>query len=238
LRSLDFHSAALNTTTKENQLLNFWSALELLAPRNEGSSIIKDVLRVYVPVITYKYTYKIFENLEKSIRGCSVPALMEIIESIPQGSNAIEKCAALVSLKENEDNLKKAFGMLDKNPLLRYRLYWLYQNSSNPESILHALQRHERRVGWQLERIYRARNMIVHSGENPPKIESLIENIHSYFDAALNVLYSTSFENRYFSELAEMFLHIEISVERHKEILRRSKGDCVVDNYLHLIFGE
>lgn len=48
--------------------------------------------------------------------------------------------------------------------------------------MIKGLKNHTVRVGWQIRRIYRARNMIVHSGITPSYIELLIENIHDYLD--------------------------------------------------------
>ena len=44
------------------------------------------------------------------------------------------------------------------------------------------MKKHAKRVEWQIKRIYRNRNMIVHNGEKTPYLSLLVENLHSYVD--------------------------------------------------------
>lgn len=40
-------------------------------------------------------------------------------------------------------------------------------------------------VEWQIHRIYRTRNSIVHSGDSPEYTKYLVENAHDFFDQTL-----------------------------------------------------
>lgn len=51
-----------------------------------------------------------------------------------------------------------------------------------------ALDNHKQRVEWQIRRIYRARNMIVHDGTTPSYTNILIENLHDYLDSVMKGL--------------------------------------------------
>lgn len=47
------------------------------------------------------------------------------------------------------------------------------------------LELHEKKVAWQIRRIYRTRNLIVHSGRTPQYVQALIENGHDYLDQVI-----------------------------------------------------
>jgi hypothetical protein len=51
--------------------------------------------------------------------------------------------------------------------------------------LIDKLKEHEKKVEWQIRRIYRTRNLIVHSGRTIPYIDTLIENTHDYLDQAI-----------------------------------------------------
>ncbi len=81
--------------------------------------------------------------------------------------------------------------------LLRYRCFELSEIFKNPKNVLAKISLHEKKVSWQLRRIYRTRNLIVHSGRSLPYIDTLIENSHDYLDQTINavVKYSGGYLN-------------------------------------------
>ena len=48
--------------------------------------------------------------------------------------------------------------------------------------MLNELDRYEQRLRWHLQRLYRTRNAIIHSGEASPNLKSLGEHLHDYVD--------------------------------------------------------
>jgi hypothetical protein len=48
------------------------------------------------------------------------------------------------------------------------------------------VEKHAERVKWQIMRIYRNRNLIIHNGSSMPYLSLLIENLHSYVDVFLS----------------------------------------------------
>jgi hypothetical protein len=212
--------------------------LELLVNENKEDSVIKNILKRYVPIITYGYNYKIIKDLCASLTGCGSVEVVKILKSITQGKRDIEKCAALISVNNNKEKLKNVLALLPANPLLRYRLYYLSKVYSDSSSISENLKRHKRRVSWQLERIYRARNMIVHAGLMPTKIGNLIENAHTYLDITLNTLYNISLIRKSIDEVSFIFFHVELSIQNYEDMLESSPRECTDSNFMELIFGK
>lgn len=91
----------------------------------------------------------------------------------------------MLALKENEKVLDELYAALGDFHLLRYRAYQLSEVLNQPERIKELLEQHKKKVSWQIRRIYRTRNLIVHSGRTPKHIHSLIENGHDYLDQVL-----------------------------------------------------
>ena len=87
---------------------------------------------------------------------------------------------------ENEPNRKVLYGKLEDFPLLKWRLFYINKIFSSNTNIKHLLTNHKQKVEWQIRRIYRVRNLIVHSGKRPSYTNILVENLHNYFDNFLN----------------------------------------------------
>lgn len=68
-------------------------------------------------------------------------------------------------------------------PLLRYRVYFLNAQLKNTKGLFSMIISHRNRVEWQLHRIYRARNYIIHDGRRQEKMNrDIVINLHSYID--------------------------------------------------------
>ena len=76
--------------------------------------------------------------------------------------------------------------------LLRNRLFELSEMFKKPQNIIQKINLHGTKVEWQIRRIYRTRNLIVHSGRTLPYIDTLIENAHDYLDQAMNMVIELS----------------------------------------------
>jgi len=77
------------------------------------------------------------------------------------------KFAAILYLEENEALRRELCNLCSDNPLSLHRLWHLHRDYSAPSSMKSAIEGHEKRIGWQIHRIYRARNNIVHAGRVP-----------------------------------------------------------------------
>ena len=88
-------------------------------------------------------------------------------------------------LKGNDALRNELYGHLKDFHLLRFRVFKLSETLAEPKKISEMLETHERKVMWQIRRMYRTRNLIVHSGTVPSYVSTLIENGHDYLDQVL-----------------------------------------------------
>ena len=73
--------------------------------------------------------------------------------------------------------------MLKHYPLIRSRISQLHEDVfKDKKKYLTELARYGQRIEWHIQRLYRTRNSIIHSGDEPNNIVSLGEHLHEYVD--------------------------------------------------------
>jgi hypothetical protein len=183
-RLVDFHAMSVSSEIPENQLLNLWISLETLTPPNPKKSIIDNVVNGIIPFIGLNYFRRIFERLTYDLVRWNRRVISDLVKKVDhyRDNTLMQNIVKLIVDKKNEEVLEQLFTYLGDFELLRYRAFTLSQKFSSAQRAIEYLEEHEQRVMWQLRRIYRTRNKIVHSGETPEFTGSLIENAHDYFD--------------------------------------------------------
>ena len=74
---------------------------------------------------------------------------------------------------------------------MQERLEYYSKSLYSPKAVNCFLEKHAVRVKWQIMRIYRNRNLIIHNGQSMPYLNLLIENLHAYVDDFIEyVIYS------------------------------------------------
>ncbi|MFM0406833.1 hypothetical protein [Paraburkholderia dipogonis] len=186
-QAIELHGMALESAAPDNQLLNLWIAIETITPANiTGGSKIGRIVTGFMPFLLQRYVERLVIRLTKDLFRWNRKACHEIMAKIEGGKKFHQKVLRFLILEEYDDLRKELYAKLDSFPLLRYRLFSLNSKLKNPNKIIDLLDSHRKKVEWQLRRIYRTRNLMVHSGRTPTFIETLIENSHDYLDQVLN----------------------------------------------------
>ena len=239
-RAFARHDIALRSKAPENQLLEFWSAIEVLfATYESGEEKIVQIARALAPFQTTEYAAKLGADLLAAIKKSGRPRALEIVAGIAEGSNEIEKCLALVSIKDNEPKRLELYSALGEHILLKNRIFQLHKRASSADSIRSMLIAHDRRITWQIHRIYRARNLYVHSGESIQYARILVENVHSYLDRVLNLLLERVRLTGHSIDIDQICVGFRLAYDAHLKLLTREKDNaCTRDNYKVLLFGH
>ncbi len=188
-RAVDLHAIGTTNDLPENQLLNIWIALETLVPSHVygGGKIVK-VSNGIMPILLRNYLSRFIKRLAADLirwnREETSKALRKIRNS--RSKKLYQKVLELVALEENIPILESLYEKLGEFVLLRYRLFEMTELFKKPENLMKKVDLHEKKVAWQLRRIYRTRNLIVHSGRSISYIDTLIENAHDYLDQTMN----------------------------------------------------
>jgi hypothetical protein len=124
--------------------------------------------------------------------------------------------------------------------LLRNRIFYIKDRIGSADLIRKMLVAHDRRVTWQIHRIYRARNLYIHSGQSLRYVKILVENLHAYLDRVLDVLIERIRLTGYpVIDIDQICLDVRLEYDAHLKLLEKAKCDvCTRDNYKVLLFGH
>jgi hypothetical protein len=220
-RVIDFHGISSKSDTIENQVISLWTSLETLVPAKSQGSIISGVTHGVLPFIGLNYIRRIFERLTFDIVRWNRRELTRALKSasFPRDADIVEKVFCLVVADENKAYLSEFLGRLLNFELLRYRIFTLHKAYASPEKVLSNLDAHQRRVDWQLHRIYRTRNAIVHSGITPKYTELLVSNAHDYFDQVFSLVNTFSSRPGGFNNFSDCFEYADrLYTQYHSDI--------------------
>lgn len=186
-RVVDLHGICLSSDIAENQLVNIWTSLETIVPSHVGSSKIGGIISAISPFIAICYLQRIVERFTSDLILWDKWRAKKILKKVPCTNPTIlqERTLNLLSIDSNKAILDELYAALKDFHLLRFRAFNLSELFNNPKKLQEIIETHQKKVAWQLRRIYRTRNLIVHSGRSIFYINTLIENGHDYLDQVL-----------------------------------------------------
>lgn len=194
--AFQYHALGVQATAPESRLTNFWVALESLLIE-QGGSIIERVVRNIAPSVALTYysrmlranSVELARYLRSLDRGYSSDAeqLRDLLKIAPKKRNFILP-EDLAEVLLDEEKANSLLSLCARDPLLMFRLYQLAGKLRDPAKLLLALEGHRAHVHWQLGRIYRARNALVHRGQMTARPDSLIQHLHTYLVMTLHLL--------------------------------------------------
>ena len=184
-RIMEIHNMALGIQSPSNALLSLWSILELLLEKEKNDndrSRIFNIIDLVTPYLINSYIEKIVKNLLSDLQRWSKRKTDAVLSGITVGRDGIEKLFAFIALEVYDDKRKELYRELEAFPLLRFRIFTLNEQFGTKKNLNRMLNEHEKKVRWHLQRIYRARNRIIHDGDDIMNIENLVENLLFYVD--------------------------------------------------------
>lgn len=237
LRSIGLHSDAISANNEENQLLTFWASLESLIPSSRDRGKIEHFIEYLEPFLVSGYCKKHIYYLNKNL--IVYDGMNKIISTVEEGESNFDKLAAIITLKEKyEYKRDEIYSLIGNNVLLRNRVYSLMTKFCSSDSILKTIEEHKLRVIWHLQRIYRMRNLIIHSGSTLPYLGILVENLHAYTDQILDLIGETIIYHGHLSSLDEIMLEVSLNNQSHIDLLKKSKQqNCKEENYKLFLYG-
>lgn len=247
--SKQLHENALIADNLENQFVNLFTALEVLIPKdiNSKNARIAQIFETIVPYLCVNYYRNLVGSIDSSLKLWNNGFYKRILSTVIEGTNDVEKLAALMVLPKydsNDVNNKKELNRLydqliaDKYYLMLHRMFDMHNILSKPEKILSFLERHEERIRWHVDRIYRTRNMIVHGGKSPHYIATMVENLHSYCDSLVNQLIEDNLQ-KYYKTIEMSYTATSIRYKSYKNMLQSARGKAIDENnILSLVFNK
>lgn len=185
LSSFQYHLLHVQSETDESRLVNLWIALETLLPRH-GRGIIEAVSDMVPNSVCSIYLRKICFEVGKGLRNVlREKPDMPLPDWMKRSTrDRIHPGDVLFGMTDKKDGLriKSLFDLCADQPLLIHRLNNLWEELfCTPTTMAARLKKHRQHVEWQLRRIYRARNYVMHTGRSDSGIRHLIQHLHTYY---------------------------------------------------------
>lgn len=212
--------------------MDLWALFETvldISNRHAADRIVQ-VCTYLVPILKRKYIYSLFLQLSNDIRNYSDEKYNDIIGSSISEREVVQHIFEFVTLNENVDKRLTFLKSCSDFPLLRERIEYYSIVFEKPLSVYNFVEKHAKSVKWQIMRIYRNRNLIIHNRDSMPYLDLLIENLHSYVDDFLEYTIESLARNRSVDNMCqELFVNecdwiSDFSRNKNKEL---SKEDVV-----------
>ena len=244
-RAVSLHNNALDSKEPTNQLLDLWTAVEtLIGFRSGDEDKINVVCDILTSILNRTYLYSHITQLHKDIMAVCGKNGEDTLSSIAGEEQPVWKLAKILSVKDCQEDYDKLYHLCEEYPLLQYRMeYFSKKVFVNSESVYKELVRHKSKLRWHIMRIYRNRNMIVHSGEYMPYLNVILGNLHYYIDAMFDLLieyYHLEIEHNH-----NIFYHVQKEEMQYWNCLGLDdKGKKIVSreidasNYAEIIFNN
>lgn len=247
-KSMELHDNAVSANECVNQYINLFTAMEVLIPKDLKVDIVR-IIQLYttlIPCLSLYYFEGILTSLLNELKEWNRTYVEDVLSKVTEGETGVEKLAALLVLKKYDKDEMKCKENLpindlyeklteDKYFLMRFRLNKLYSILSRPSNIFEHMEKHDLRIKNHMNRIYRTRNMIVHAGQQPKYIGSLIENLHSYYDTLITEILKEN-KNNGIKSTEVIYKKKSDQYEAYKLYLKSQSGTVTESNFLKCIF--
>ena len=205
------HNSAIESNELKNGFLNLWSIFEIICVTKNESKIV-EIEDTVLPILGKDYISIILNDIRFSLRVCLSEE--DYGEWMTKFEDEIEiiSIAKLILLKENEEIRKDLYSKLKEYPLIRSRISQMSEQYNNKADMLKDVERFKKRLKWHLRRLYRTRNAIIHSGEEPANIKLLGEHLHSYVDELLYEIILRLTYNVRLNSIENVLVDIELAI--------------------------
>lgn len=240
-RVVEIHSQALENNETSSQILSLWICLEsLLVTGRKGSHLAM----VKNPIVDISFNNQI-KNIISSLSDSLVDWNGERFDKALSGVTTelaldkYQRFCEILSLSEYEAIAVELLGELNIQPVIRYkmgRLIRLLQSVSGIEKYLVDLKN---RVEWDIQRIYRSRNKIVHQGDVSNHSELLVETAHHYLDLVISSIIHGKLIGRNINSVDNLvFEEALVSIEREAVLKNIKEIGLNNNNIRSLVYGN
>ncbi|MBP3401148.1 MAG: hypothetical protein J6K70_05215 [Selenomonadales bacterium] len=236
---LSYHGDALIQGVKEKYVITMlWTSLEMLFS-NGGNIESKgeSVKKALIAIIQRTYIVKRLKYLHADVVSNIIAYNKPLLEKYSLDNFDI--FVKVLFDESNKERRREIQETLKNNPLLRTRLHVLVNESlKTGGKIEDFLSLHKKKIEWHIERIYRARNFLVHAGIEFWYESMLVECLHNYVDFVINYILVKTEAGEYIEDVFDIVEEAKNDNEVHFKLLRERKGEQVKeDNYKKLLFG-
>lgn len=242
VRAIELHGTALSAHEEESQLLNLWIALETLFVSGRDAKVV-EVIDAVTPYVLSVWNQYVFGELWERIVHIHPKLWDESISTSKalQDAKDMHQLVLAISVEKFEPEMTKFLSGLDDDPLLRQKLIAAINWAQSAKDVKRYRESLRRKISFDINRIYRTRNKIVHIGSNSRGASEVVQLAHFYLDLTLTLLSMLfSSDNKVGSvEQASLEARIvdnNLSARLDEEIRKSAKLTEI--NCIDLLFGR
>lgn len=230
-KMIETHNTAIESHDAKNAFLNLWSIIEIIGVYDHTDSKIKEILRSIVPVLKRNYVNRVVEELHDYLKAnVDSSEYNRIIGSINLSGSEEYKIACLLILPENEDKRMEMYKALSHNPLIRSRISQLHEEVfKDKKKYVAELSRYAQRLIWHIQRLYRTRNLFIHSGETDDNIKALVEHLHSYVDEIILEIVDRLTQENSLGSISNVLIDAQVYLENVEKEWKKSEPFTLQD---------
>jgi len=194
MNSLELYSLAHASWDLRSRFIHLWVALEALIGPASEDSIIGNLLNRITPIVVHHHLHSVIRYLAICLHEFG------FCGTVPNTTGGFTKSTAdkirtdelLLALTGSDGKYKQIvnnlLAVVAKHPLLCNRIYTASEGGfKTPEAMKKEfLDNCEELTNWQLRRIYRARNLLVHQGIAVPQLQYLFEKLNYYYSVTFS----------------------------------------------------
>jgi len=211
----------------ENKLVNWWTGVEYLTKggKSGGGAVGAGVEGALTPIMLLAYVPKLLNAFRSIFQAAGIVAQTP---GGPRELGALALPTLYSTLKDpaNFDSIKTA---CEPNAYLWHNLQDFLEDIATPRKVADLVARHEKRLRWQIQRIYRARCDIVHSGRQVANASLLCANLEYYLKTALRSMIQQFRSFPTMTGPAEFFERAAYQHQRIAKQLRENSDALLVD---------
>lgn len=236
INALTIYASAFHSESPASQLLSLWSSLEgiLPTPTATGSrigSFARDVVACHKRLQFQKKIttlhYDLFANYRESYSSL-------LNRSASAHSNTAFRLSSTVCLAENVGLLAELGNLCATNPLARQRLFEVHKAGQKVGLLYGLVSDAAEKVRWQLHRIYRERNRIVHRASPSANVETLILTLNAYILTVFDALLELGSRSSQSAKIDDLFAEIRISEEAREHKVSSISSEAMTAKHLEL----
>lgn len=233
--ALEQHTFAQNSNDTKVRFVNLWVALETLVGKGNGS-IINRVVDSVAPILVNTRTTKILKHLAISLvrynlLKCKPDCQPHLQRSSPRKIRRDELLLALTGVSGSNAG-KDLCKAVSPHKLLLFRVYLAHKNLADPVLMHQSYQHSLKRCEWQIRRIYRERNLLVHKGDCTSSLSYLLDNLNYYFSVAVSSVIDKLIQHNNWS-VDECFKSTDITLNHFLWKLKSSPNEVTISDALN-----
>lgn len=225
-RGVELHALSLETDEVSSQILNLWICLEALLITGKGTHISTVEKSIKLIVSNY-YLKERLTNLHDLLHKWNSVKFSEVVEKLPlewQDDDELS-ALALVGLKEYESLAMELLAEMGDYPLLRYKFMRLVREYQKPKTLEDLKNHIEKIASYDIRRIYRTRNKIVHQGVLDNKSETIVSVAHYYLDTVMNAIVYNRLVHEDINSIENFLFEQNLFKAEHEQSIAKAKQE-------------